>query len=93
MLSLLWRTINKIAVYVPGAARKRQNFRTGLAGNVTFRALQIAFLLARHPTEPTDQLQLCFEREVVVIFAFITVCSDEQHAFRLQRVSVYLIAE
>jgi hypothetical protein len=38
MLSLLWRTINKIAVYVPGAARK--NFRTEVAENPTFRAVR-----------------------------------------------------
>jgi len=31
MLSLLWRTIDKIAVYVPGAARESQNLRTEIA--------------------------------------------------------------
>jgi hypothetical protein len=59
----------------------------------TFRALGIAFRSARHPTEPTDQLHLCFEREVVVIFAFITLGSDERHAFGLERSAVFVMAE
>jgi hypothetical protein len=31
MLSLVWRTINKIAVYVPGAARKGRTLELKLA--------------------------------------------------------------
>ena len=35
MLSLLWRTIEKIAAYVPGAARESQNLRVEVADNPT----------------------------------------------------------
>jgi hypothetical protein len=37
MLSLLWRTIDKIAVYVPRAARKRQNHRAEVADKPALR--------------------------------------------------------
>jgi hypothetical protein len=43
--------------------------------------------------EPTDQCDLCLLREVVVVSAFITLCSNERHAFGLQCVSVGLVAE
>jgi len=39
MPSQLSRNIDKIAVYVPGAASKRQNFRTEVAENPTLKAL------------------------------------------------------
>jgi hypothetical protein len=36
----VWRNINKIAVYVPGAARKRLNFRTEVTENATLQEYQ-----------------------------------------------------
>jgi hypothetical protein len=41
----------------------------------------------------TDQRDLCLLREVVVVSAFITLGSNERHAFGLQCVSVGLVAE
>ena len=41
MPSQVWRNINKIAVYVPGAVRKRQNFRTEVAENATSQEYQL----------------------------------------------------
>src|SRR5947208_12599167 len=41
----------------------------------------------------TMSRELHFLCKVVVVFAFITVCSNQRHAFGLQRFSIFLVAQ
>ena len=54
--------------------------------------------LARHPIKMvskgcTMSRELHLLCKVVVVFAFITVCSNQRHSFGLQRFSVFLVAQ